>query len=59
MLILAAGLFGVVALPFLLLMVPVILWLAVPTAVLFGAGAALKALKHRRHPALLVPFHRS
>ncbi|HET6149670.1 MAG TPA: hypothetical protein VFH68_19185 [Polyangia bacterium] len=59
MLIFAAGLLGVVALPFLILMVPVILWLALPTAVLFGAGFALKTLQHRRHAPLLLPLRRS
>jgi ABC-type multidrug transport system permease subunit len=59
MLIFVAGLFGVVALPFLILLVPLILWLAVPTAVLFGAGLALKALTHRRQAPLLLPLQHS
>jgi len=42
MLILMAGLFGVVALPFVILMMPVLLWLALPTAVAFAVGYAVK-----------------
>jgi len=59
MLIFAAGMLGVVLLPFLILMIPVILWLGLPTVVLFGTGYALKALKHRRHAPLLLPLQRS
>lgn len=58
MLIFAAGLLGVVLLPFLILMVPVLLWLGIPTAVFFGAGYALKAAKRHQHP-LLFPLQRS
>ena len=58
MLIFAAGMLGVVLLPFLILMIPVILWLGLPTLMLFGGGYALKALK-RRHPPLLLPLQRS
>jgi hypothetical protein len=46
MLILLAGIFGVVALPFLILMAPLLLWFAVPTAVFFGVGYALRAINH-------------
>lgn len=58
MLILVAGVFGVVALPFLILLVPVILWLAIPTAVVFGAGYVLKSAKRRQH-TVLFPLQRS
>jgi hypothetical protein len=56
MLILAAGLVGLVALPFLILMLPMLLWLLVPTVVFFGGAYALRVA--RRHQAL-VPLHRS
>ena len=59
MLIFAAGMLGVVLLPFLILMIPVILWLGLPTVVLFGVGYALNALKQRRHAPLLLPLQRS
>jgi lipopolysaccharide export LptBFGC system permease protein LptF len=59
MLIFTAGLLGVVLLPFLVLMVPVLLWLGIPTAVFFGAGYALKLLKRHNQPTVLLPLHRS
>ena len=58
MLIFAAGLLGVVLLPFLILMVPVLLWLGIPTAVFFGVGYALKAVKRHHEHAVLLPVHR-
>jgi hypothetical protein len=48
MLILLAGLFGVVVLPFLVLFLPYILWLAVPSIVLFGVMAAVRAIRRHR-----------
>ena len=54
MLIFAVALLGVVALPFLILLVPVLLWLLVPTAVVLGVGYAIKAVRHR-HPGLFLP----
>jgi len=51
MFVLLAGLFGIVLLPFLVLFLPYILWLSVPTIVLFGALAAVRAI--RRHGFLL------
>jgi len=49
MLLLATGLAGVVAVPFLILMLPFLLWLAIPTAVFFAVGWAVKTLAHHRH----------
>jgi hypothetical protein len=49
MLILLAGILGAVALPFVLLMAPVLLWFAIPAAVFFGVGYAVRAINHREH----------
>jgi hypothetical protein len=51
MFVLLAGLFGIVLLPFLVLFLPYVLWLSVPTIVLFGTLAAARAV--RRHRFLL------
>jgi hypothetical protein len=60
MLIFVAGLIGVVALPFLILMLPVMLWMAIPTAVMFGVGYALQIAKRRQQQhTLWLPLHRS
>ena len=59
MLLLATGLAGVVALPFIILMLPFLLWLAIPTAVFFAVGWALKLLaEHREHHDWLAPLRR-
>ena len=59
MLLLSAGLASVVALPFIILMLPFVLWLAIPTAVFFAVGWALKALaEHREHHDWLAPLRR-
>ena len=59
MLIFALGLLGVVALPFLILMLPMVLWLLAPTAVFFGVGYAIKAVKQHRQNGLLMPLQRT
>jgi hypothetical protein len=38
---------------------PVILWLALPTAVAFAVGYALTAAKRNQQRSLLFPLHRS
>jgi len=59
MLIFAIGLLGVVALPFLILMVPVLLWLLLPTAVVFGAGYAIKSVRRRNQDLFMPPLQRT
>jgi hypothetical protein len=56
MLILFAGLLGVVALPFILLLLPVAIWLAIPTAVFFAGYVVKKSADSHGH--WLVPPHR-
>ena len=54
MFVLLVGLFGIVLLPFLVLLLPYILWLSVPSILLFGAIAAVRAIRSHR---FLLPQH--
>ena len=56
MLILAAGLLVVMAVPFLVLMLPMLLPLLISTAVFFAGGHVLKIAREHQP---LVPLHRS
>src|ERR1051325_6543434 len=59
MLLLATGLAGVVALPFIILMLPFLLWLAIPTAVFFAVGWALRLVaEHREQHRWMGPVRR-
>ena len=59
MLLLATGLAGVVALPFIILMLPFVLWLAIPTAVFVAFGWVVRMLaEHREHHDWLAPLRR-
>ncbi|HET6279679.1 MAG TPA: hypothetical protein VFH73_01885 [Polyangia bacterium] len=56
MLILVVGLLGLVALPFLILLAPLLMWFLVPAALGLASLGAVRAVQHHQHRRA-IPAH--